>query len=311
MINYMKHHAGQLLDVENLPEAELVRAVAPVPGELAFLSAELQIPLDFLVAALDRDERPRIEVEDSSRLLILRIPHRDPESDTPFVTLAMAIILTPTHVVTVCSEDPLLWNELLSSGRRQRLPSPTDRVAFLSTLLMVVARQYLTFIRQIKDEADAAETAIRGSLRNEMLIRMLNLEKCLVFFTTSLRGNEPMWDRFRKIHGRELTEDEQDLADDVKIEFRQAQDLADIYSNILSGMMDAFASVIANNLNVVMKLLTLTTIILMIPTLIASIYGMNVELPGQHLRYAFLIPTVLSVLASLVGVFTFSRKRWF
>jgi magnesium transporter len=311
MINYMKHHAGQLLEVENLPEAELVRAVAPVPGELAFLSAELQIPLDFLVAALDRDERPRIEVEDSSRLVILRIPHRDPDSDTPFVTLAMAIILTPTHVVTVCSEDPLLWNELLSSGRRQRLPSPTDRVAFLSTLLMVVARQYLAFIRQIKDEADAAETAIRGSLRNEMLIRMLNLEKCLVFFTTSLRGNEPMWDRFRKIHGRELTEDEQDLADDVKIEFRQAQDLADIYSNILSGMMDAFASVIANNLNVVMKLLTLTTIILMIPTLVASIYGMNVELPGQHLRHAFLIPMVVSVLASLAGVFTFSRKRWF
>lgn len=311
MINYMKHSAGQLIDVDNLPEAELVRAVAPVPGELAFLSAELKIPLDLLVAALDRDERPRIEVEESSRLLILRIPHRDPASDTPFVTLAMAIILTPTHVVTVCSEDPLLWNELLSSGRRQRLPSPTDRVAFLSTLLMVVARQYLAFIRQIKDEADSAETAIRGSLRNEMLIRMLNLEKCLVFFTTSLRGNEPMWDRFRKIHGRDLTEDEQDLADDVKIEFRQAQDLADIYSNILSGMMDAFASVIANNLNVVMKLLTLTTIILMIPTLIASIYGMNVELPGQHLRHAFLIPMVLSVLLSLVGVFTFSRKRWF
>jgi magnesium transporter len=174
-----------------------------------------------------------------------------------------------------------------------------------------VARQYLISIRLIKDEADAAEKAIHGSMKNEMLIRMLNLEKCLVFFTTSLRANEPMWDKFRKILGRELTEDEKDLVDDVKIEFRQAQDLADIYSNILSGMMDAFASVIANNLNVVMKLLTLITIILMLPTLIASIYGMNVELPWQHSPHAFLIPMVISGVLSAVGIAVFMRKKWF
>jgi len=311
VITYLKHHAGQLGEAAGLPDAELVRAVAPEPGEIAFLAAELRIPLDFLVAALDRDERPRIEVEDDCRLLIVRIPHHEPTSDTPFVTQAMAIIQTPTHIVTVSSEEPLLWTEVLTSGRRQRLPSPTDRVMFLDTLFMVVARQYLHFIKQIKDEADAAETAIHGSLKNEMLIRMLNLEKCLVFFTTSLRGNEPMWDRFRKIHGRELTEDEQDLADDVRIEFRQAQDLADIYSNILSGMMDAFASVIANNLNVVMKALTLITIILMLPTLIVSFYGMNVDLPLEHGPHAWLVPVVMSALASLIGVFWFSRKRWF
>ncbi|MBK9474488.1 MAG: magnesium transporter CorA family protein [bacterium] len=311
MITYMKHQAGLLCEAEGLLEAQLVRTVAPTPGELAFLSAELDIPLDFMVAALDRDERPRIEVEDGCRLLILRIPHHDSSSDTPYVTLSMAIVQTPTHIVTVCSEEPQVWQELLAGGRRQKLPSPVDRVMFLNTLLMAVARQYLAFIRQIKDEADAAETAIHGSLRNGMLIRMLNLEKCLVFFTTSLRGNEPMWDRFRKIHGRELTEDEQDLADDVRIEFRQAQDLADIYSNILSGMMDAFASVIANNLNVVMKFLTLITILLMLPTLIASIYGMNVELPLQHIPHAYLVPLVLSLVLSGVGVFVFSRKRWF
>ncbi len=311
MITYLKHHAGQLVEASGLPEAELVRAVAPEPGELAFLSAELEIPLDFLVAALDRDERPRIEVEDNCRVVIMRIPHHDPTSDTPYITLAMAVIMTPTHIVAVCSEEAPLWNELLSSGRRQRLPSPADRVGFVSTLLMVVARQYLTYIRQIKDEADQAEFAIHGSLKNEMLIRMLNLEKCLVFFTTSLRGNEPMWDRFRKIFGRELTEDEQDLVDDVKIEFRQAQDLSDIYSNILSGMMDAFASIIANNLNVVMKFLTLITIILMLPTLMASIYGMNVDLPFQHSPHAFFVPMVVSAVLVLVGVWTFFRKRWF
>jgi magnesium transporter len=177
-------------------------------------------------------------------------------------------------------------------------------------LFLQVARHYLVLLRQIRDQADAAETAIHGSMKNEMLIRMLNLEKCLVFFTTSLRANDPIWDRFRRIHGRDLTEDEKDLIDDIKIEFRQAQELADIYSNILSGMMDAFASIIANNLNVVMKLLTSITIILMLPTLIASIYGMNVELPLQHSPHAFLIPMVLSVVLSAIAIALFFFKKW-
>jgi len=203
-----------------------------------------------------------------------------------------------------------MWSDLLAN-RRHRLPAPQNRVAFLAELFLHVARQYLLSIRQIKDEADAAEKAIHGSMKNEMLIRMLNLEKCLVYFSTSLKANEPIWDRFRKINGRELTEDEKDLVDDVKIEFRQAQDLVDIYSNILSGMMDAFASIIANNLNVVMKMLTLITIILMLPTLIASIYGMNVELPWQHSPHAFMFPMIISLFLSGVVFVFFVRKKWF
>lgn len=311
MLTFNKHQAGHLVEVSGLEECEIIRAVAPTAGEVEFLTKSLNIPEDFLVAALDRDERPRIEIEDCCRLLIVRIPHHNAASDTPYVTIALAFILTPGHIVTVCSEESLLWNDLLAPGRRQRLPAPGERVAFLATLFLQVARQYLVSIRKIKEEADAAEEAIHGSMKNEMLIRMLNLEKCLVFFSTSLRANEPLWDRFRKIHGRELTEDEKDLAEDVKIEFRQAQDLAEIYSNILSGMMDAFASVIANNLNVVMKLLTLITIILMLPTLIASIYGMNVELPWQHSPHAFLIPMVLSIILSTIGIAVFVRKKWF
>lgn len=310
MLTFMKHQAGQLLLAEGLDECDIVRAVAPTGREVDLLGRQLEIPEDFLVAALDRDERPRIEVEDSCRLLIIRIPHHDAKSDTPYVTISMAFILTPGHIVTVCSEESLMWSDLLAI-RRHRLPDPRDRVAFLAHLFLHVARQYLFSLRQIREESDAAEKAIQSSMKNEMLIRMLNLEKCLVFFTTSLRANEPIWDRFRRLNGRELTEDEKDLVDDIKIEFRQAQDLADIYSNILSGMMDAFASVIANNLNVVMKILTLITIILMLPTLIASIYGMNVELPGQHSPHAFMITMILSLLLSGAVIIYFVRKRWF
>ena len=148
-------------------------------------------------------------------------------------------------------------------------------------------------------------------MRNEMLIRMLNLEKCLVYFTTSLRGHEPLWNRLKRIQKRELTEEEQDLLEDVQIEFKQAQDLAEIHSNILSGMMDAFASVISNNLNVVMKFLTAITIILMLPTLIASIYGMNVELPFQHSPHAFLITMIMSAVLSAIGVALFLKRKFF
>jgi magnesium transporter len=308
MLAYMKHEAGRIESVNSLEECQIVRAVAPTLEEIALLQEQLGIPADFVHAAMDRDERPRIEVDDACRLLILRIPHHDETSDTPYSTVALALILTPTHIVTVCSLESMLWNELLT--RRHRLPPPTDRVSFLSALFLHVARQYLGLIRQIKDQADEAERAIHGSMRNEMLVRMLNLEKCLVFFTTSLRANEPLWDRFRRIHSRELTEDERDLIDDVKIEFRQAQELADIYSNILSGMMDAFASIIANNLNVVMKFLTLITIILMLPTLIASIYGMNVELPLQHSPHAYLIPLFISMVLSGAAIVLFVFKKW-
>ena len=310
MLTFMKHQGGQIQTIPGLEECDIVRAVAPTAQEVELLSKTLAIPEDFLVAALDRDERPRIEVDEGCRLLIIRIPHHNAKSDTPYLTISMAFILTPSHIVTVCSEESIMWSDLLAT-RRLRLPAPQQRVALLAALFLHVARQYLHSIRQIKEEADAAEQAIHGSMKNEMLIRMLNLEKCLVYFSTSLKANEPIWDRFRKINGRDLTEEEKDLVDDVKIEFRQAQDLVDIYSNILSGMMDAFASIIANNLNVVMKMLTLITIILMLPTLIASIYGMNVELPWQHSPHAFLFPMIFSLLLSgLVFVF-FVRKKWF
>ena len=309
MLSYLRYDSGKLHAVNSLDQCQVVRAVAPTQPEMTLLNDQLGVPLDFLSAATDRDERPRVETDDACRLLVIRVAHHNVGSDTPYVTLAMALILTPTHIVSVCSEGSLVWEELL--GSRTKLPPPNDRVAFLCSLFLQIARQYLAMLRHIREEADAAERAIHGSMKNEMLVRMLNLEKCLVYFTTSLRANEPIWERLRRIPDRELTDNEKDLVDDVKVEFRQAQELADIYSNILSGMMDAFASIIANNQNTVMKLLTSITIILMIPTLIASIYGMNVELPFQHSSHAFLVTMALSIFLSSAGIALFFKKKWF
>jgi len=155
------------------------------------------------------------------------------------------------------------------------------------------------------------EKELQKSLKNEEVIRLLNIEKSLVFFTTSLKSNELMMERLMKTDLLKLTPDDRDRLEDVLIDNRQAIEMANIYSNILSGMMDAFASVISNNLNVVMKILTSITIILMIPTLTASIYGMNIELPFQHSQHAFYIVTGISFGASLLCVLAFIKNKWF
>jgi magnesium transporter len=309
MLTYYRFENGKLVYVDGLEECQVVQAISPTPVELDTLVGNLGIPMEFLTAATDRDERPRFEVEEDCKLLVIRVPHRDVASVTPYVTLAFAIILTPRRVITVCAEDTALWGELLSS--RGRLPSPDDPIHFLGTVFLHVARQYLAFLQSIRHESDDVERAIHGSMKNQTLVRMLNLGKCLVYFTTSLRANEPMWDRMRRVAGRDLTEDEQDLLDDVRVEFGQARDLADIYSNILNGMMDAFASIISNNVSTVMKFLASITIVLMLPTLVASTFGMNVHLPFQESPYAFWITMGVSCVLSVVAVIAFLRMKIF
>ncbi|MEI6171354.1 MAG: magnesium transporter CorA family protein [bacterium] len=309
MLTYCKFENGKLVYVDGLEECQVIQAISPTHVELDALSSNLGIPMDFLTAATDRDERPRFEVEEDCKLLVIRVPHRDVASVTPYVTLAFAIILTPQRVITVCAEDTALWGELLSS--RGRLPSPDDPIHFLGTVFLHVARQYLAFLQSIRHESDDVERAIHGSMKNQTLVRMLNLGKCLVYFTTSLRANEPMWERIRRVAGRDLTEEEQDLLDDVRVEFGQARELADIYSNILTGMMDAFASIISNNVSTVMKFLASITIVLMLPTLVASTFGMNVHLPFQESPYAFWITMGVSFMLSGVAVIAFLRMRFF
>ncbi|MDD5645293.1 MAG: magnesium transporter CorA family protein [bacterium] len=309
MIQYMVVKDGKLIQVDSSQEAEIIRLIAPGAAELKKVSELTLAPLDFLAAACDKDERPRIESEDDMHLITLRVPHEDSGADVPVVTVAFGVVLTKSHIISVCSVESPVW-DILSKTKTCVMPVE-NRLPFLYMLFMVIARLYLSHLQRIRVEADTVEREIHYSMRNEMLIRMLNLEKCLVYFTTSLRGQDPLWNRLKRIQGRELSEYEQDLLDDVQIEFKQAHDLADIHSNILSGMMDAFASVISNNLNVVLKFLTSITIILMLPTLIASIYGMNVALPFQESPHAFLITMGISVGLSIVGVALFLKKKYF
>jgi magnesium transporter len=266
--------------------------------------------LDFLTDSLDIDERSRIETEHNTTLIVLRVPKFDKDNlGVPFTTLPIGIVLTKDIIITVC-----LWdiNEVLDlfKGKIKNLPTENRR-RFILHLFHRTAFFYLKYLKEINKKSNEVETELHRSMKNEELIKLLDIEKSLVFFTTSLRSNELMMERLSKIRTLELNEDDKDLLEDIIVDNKQAIEMANIYSNILSGMMDAFASVISNNLTIVMKFLTSVTIILMLPTLVASIYGMNVELPFQHSSHAFFITIGLSFCLSSVGVLIFLKNRWF
>jgi len=310
MIKIFKTTGNGFVSIDNIEKDCWVNVSNPGPDELTKISEDLAIPLDFLTDSLDVDERSRIETENNTTLIVLRVPKFDKNNlGVPFTTLPLGIVLTKDIIITVC-----LWdiNEVLDlfKGKIKNLPTENRR-RFILHLFHRTAFFYLKYLKEINKKSNEVETELHRSMKNEELIKLLDIEKSLVFFTTSLRSNELMMERLSKVRALELNEDDNDLLDDIIVDNKQAIEMANIYSNILSGMMDAFASVISNNLTIVMKFLTSVTIILMLPTLVASIYGMNVELPFQHTSHAFFITIGLSFCLSSVGVLIFLKNRWF
>ncbi|MEW6674143.1 MAG: magnesium transporter CorA family protein [Thermodesulfobacteriota bacterium] len=310
MIKIFKTAGNGFTPIDQIEKNCWVNVSSPVTDELANLSKELSIPLDFLTDSLDVDERSRIETEDSIILIILRIPIFDRDnSGIPYSTLPVGIILTENIIITICMWDIIEALDMFKSKIKN--VSTENRKRFILNLFHRTAFFYLKYLKEINKRSNEVEKELQRSMKNEELIKLLDIEKSLVFFATSLKSNELMLERFQKIKSIELNEDDKDLLDDVIVDNRQAIEMTNIYSNILSGMMDAFASVISNNLNIVMKFLTSVTIILMIPTLVASIYGMNVDLPFQHSSFAFFITCGISFTLSAIGVLLFLKNKWF
>ena len=287
-----------------------INVSSPGQNELIKLSKDLNIPLDFLTDSLDIDERSRIEKEDDTTIIVLRVPIFDKEnSEIPFTTLPLGIVLTNGIIVTVCLRD--IKEVLDLFGGKVKYFSAGNRSRFILNLFHRTAFFYLKYLKEINKKSNEVETELHRSMKNEDLVKLLDIEKSLVFFITSLRSNEHMMERLPRIRELELNDDDRDLLEDVIIDNKQAIEMVNIYRDILSGMMDAFASVISNNLNMVMKFLTSVTIILMLPTLVASIYGMNVDLPFQHTPHAFFITIGVSFSLSVTGVLIFLKNKWF
>jgi magnesium transporter len=304
-----KTENNKMQTLEAIETASWVNAVNPKQEELSFLSQQFNIPMDFLLASLDIDERARIEVEDDATLIILKIPYFDENNlDVLYVTLPIGIILLKDTIITVCAKETDIISDFIDN--RIKHCSTTDPHKFILQIFLRSVLLYLQYLKQINNATNIIQKKVEQASKNQQLIKLLNIEKSLVYFTTSLKSNQLMLDRLQKMKILKMDEEKENLYEDITTESKQAIEMSNVYSDILSGMMDAFASIISNNLNIVMKILTLITIILTIPVLFSSLYGMNVKLPFQEHPLAFFIVIGTSLILSLLAIFIFIRKKW-
>ena len=313
MLEYYKNQELDLLPIDDILPNCWINAVNPTPEEIKKI-ADLGIPQDFVTYPLDMDERPRIEEEDDGTILIVvRIPtsHPQDDPDIPYGTVPMGIILADKYIVTVCSR-PTSILEAFSSGRISKL-STTKRYRFTLRLLMAVTNRFLDALRDINKLTDKLEDQLSDTMKNDVLLSLFKCQKSYVYFSQALKQNELVLVKMSRLAGFKKFEEDEDLLQDVITENTQAIDMTSISSDILSGMMDAFASVISNNLNVVMKLLASVTIILEIPNIITGFLGMNLNFSGPIMDspvFPFFIMAFL-VAIILVAIYIFNKKDWF
>lgn len=308
MITYYKNNKG-FVQTEKIEENDWINVVCPTKEETKFLLKELQIPEDFYNDIEDIDERPRIEIENGWTLIVLRIPFRSNDAKLPFNTAPLGLMFKEDIFVSLCFHQTDILPDFVSYTRRKKIPV-NDHFDLVLKLLLSSSVWFLKHLKQINQRIKLAEDNLEQSIKNEELQALLQIEKCLVFFITSLKGNDVLFRRIKNLKNHKDSFDPE-LLEDVEIELRQAEETTNIYSNILTGMMDAYASVISNNLNVIMKRLTSISIILMIPTVIASLYGMDVPNNLENNQFGFWIVLLISLLVSTFGVFLFKKKNLF
>ena len=264
-------------------------------------------------SATEPPKRSRIEVEDTYTLILVDVPMIEERNDKDWYgTIPLGIIVTDKMIFTICLEDTQVLTRFMEGRVRNFFTYMKTR--FILQILYRNASMYLRYLRIIDKKSEQVEEKLHFSPRNKELIELLELEKSLVYFTTSLRSNEAVLEKLIKIESIKKYPEDTELLEDVIVENKQAIEMANIYSGILSGMMDAFASVISNNLNVVMKVLAIITAVLSVPTMIFSAYGMNVAAKGMPFAespYGFLIIVLIAVVCSLIVALIFAKTKMF
>ena len=308
MIKFYKNSNGLEIS-EKWSSNAWISVVNPTAQEKDYLIKTLHVPEDFYNDIEDIDERPRIEIEEGWTLIVIRIPLISDEDKLPFSTMPLGIIFKDDVILTLSFKESDVLQDFIVYQNKKKLEIK-DHYDLVLKLLVSSKIWYLKYLKQLSQMINKAEDNLEQSVRNEELHKLIQIEKCLVFFMTSLKGNDVLLHRVKNIK-TERDNFDPELLEDAVIELRQAQEMTGIYSNILAGMMDAYASVIANNMNEIMKQLTSISIILMIPTVIASFYGMNVINYLEDNPYGMAILVGISVVLSVVGVLLFRRRRFF
>lgn len=311
MITFYKgNEKTGIVEIESAIEGSWVSVVDPSDIEIESIK-DLGIPHDFLTYSLDLDERPRTEKEDDGTTLILiKIPFFEGDNlDVPYSTIPLGIINNEKMVITVCKKHNTILEELLKS--KYKGFSTAKRIRFILRILLLAAAKFLTYLRKINLQVELIEDKLQASMRNKEVLELLKYQKSLVYFETALKSNELMLERLQKTALFHKYDEDEDLLEDVLTENQQAIEMVAIAENILSSTMDAFASIISNNLNVVMKFLASVTIVLSIPTIVTSYFGMNVSIPFANTNWAYLAIIALFVVICVVVVYVFLRKDWF
>lgn len=304
MLAYYKTINGRIRPIDEMEDGCWIDVVNPDEKEINFLINSFSLEPDFLRAALDEEESSRIESEDGNTLIIIDTPVCEvTENGVTYSTMPMGILVTQTHVITVSLRENSIITEF-TEGIVKNVHTEL-KTQFVLFIMLRVATRFLQHLKQIDKISIQLERQLRKSMKNKELIQLLDLQKSLVYFSTSLKSDETTLEKMMRGRYIKLYEDDQDILEDVLIEIKQAVEMSSIYLNILSGTMDAFASVISNNLNIVMKVLASITIVISIPNIIAGFYGMNVQ--GLPLAQYFWFPIVISF--ALMGVVGYLLHR--
>ena len=308
MLTIHKTINGKMTKMDAVEDGCWVNLINPSEDELKTVAAILGVEPTFLRAALDEEETSRIDSEDGQTLIIVDTPAMEQdETGVVYSTLPLGVIITEKHIITVCLKETSVVRDL-QDGMVKDVRTQ-QRTRFILNVLLLVAKRYLKYLKQIDKTYNHIERKLNKSQKNADLIQLMDLEKSLVYFNTSLKADEVTLEKI--LRGRIVTlyEEDHDLLEDVLIEVRQAIEMAQIYSSIISSTMDAFSSIISNNLNVIMKVLTSITVLLTIPNIIFSFYGMNVK--GLPFDQFFWPPILISVVAIVIVGIVLKKKDLF
>ena len=310
----LQHLQEEVFSAEGFsPKDCWINLVNPNDKEIEYIAGLTGIDADVLKTPLDDEERSRVENEDDYSMVLVDIPVIEEEADYySYFTIPLGTFIKKDCVITVCLKD----TAVLRDFARNRIKSfaTYKKTRFLFQILYNIAAKFLNYLKQIDKASQRIQNELHKSTRNKELIQMLDLENSLVYFSTSLTGNDAVISRLLSTKTTsssvvKIYEEDKDLLEDVAVETKQAMAMCSIYRDILSGTMDAYASVISNNLNIVMKVLTSVTLVFSIPTLIASFFGLNTGVPFDNKWWGFWVVAAISAVISIVLAFFLKKKK--
>ncbi len=316
MIRYYQKQNNELIQLDRIQDESWIDIRAPFDhGELEQLANSLAVPLDYFTDSLDVDERSRYEREDDVELIIINTPvanQDNRESDPIYITVPIGIVLAKGHIITLTSKEDTVLEKFTSNKVKNF--NPSDRKKFILQIFEQNVLDYLYRLKQLNLKRNLIEQSLYDSSRNKELRQLLRIEKSLVYFVNSLNANELLNLKMKRTNFLQIRDLEYhtDLFEDIIIDNGQALEVANVHTNILSSTMEAYASIVSNNMNVFIHRLTIITIILMVPTLVASFYGMNLKyLPMQDAKYAFVIIILVSIILGIGLIWFFKRRNHF